>query len=368
MPGTAKSFLIEPFKLLSQHYDIYLVANIKESDNLSDLNIAGYKSIPIERRPNIVTDIKALFMLVKYFKEQKFTSVHSLTKKASLLTSIAGRTAKVPYRLHHFTGQMWCVMRGFRKWFYKQMDAFIVWSDTHMLVDGYSQKEYLEQNGILKPEQATVLGKGSICGININRFCKNPEARLRIRAELGLSDNRIVYIFLGRLKREKGAYELFRAFNNVVLKCPNAVLLIVGADEEHCMDRLYEYPNLKKNENLIYYGITKKPEDLYNAADVYVLPTYREGFGLSILEASSTGLPVITTDTYGVRDSIIDKETGLRCKTYDTTSLQNCMMQLYENESERNRLGQNGIRYVKDNYTTEMICGEWLKYYLKIVK
>lgn len=366
--GTARSFLKEPFKLLSQYYDIYLVANFKETDDLSDLNIVGYKSIPIERRPDIITDIKAMFMLIKYFKEQKFTSVHSLTKKASLLTSIAGRIVRVPYRLHHFTGQMWCVMTGFRKWFYKHMDSFIVWSDTHMLVDGDSQREFLEQNGLLKPGQATVLGKGSICGINTVRFCENPDTRLRIRTELGLSDNKVVYIFLGRLKREKGAYELFEAFNNIALKCPNAVLLIVGADEEHCMDRLHEYPNLKKGVNLIYYGYTNKPEDLYNAADIYVLPTYREGFGLSILEASSTGLPVITTDTYGVRDSIIDKETGLRCKTYDIVSLQDCMIQLYENGSERKRLGQNGIKYVKDYFTTERICGEWLNYYLKVVR
>lgn len=112
-PGTAKSFFKEPIKVLSQHYDVYLAANIKDTDDLSDLNLAGYRSIPIERRPNIKEDLKALKMLTAYFKEMKFDSVHSMSKKASLLTSIAGRVARIPYRLHHFTGQMWCVMTGF---------------------------------------------------------------------------------------------------------------------------------------------------------------------------------------------------------------------------------------------------------------
>lgn len=367
-PGTARSFFKEPIKVLSQHYDIYLAANIKETDDLSDMNLAGYRSIPIERRPNIKEDLKALKMLTAYFKEMKFDAVHSMSKKASLLTSIAGRRAKIPYRLHHFTGQMWCVMTGLRKLFYKHMDTFIVWSDTHMLVDGESQRDYLVQTGILKQGQATVLGKGSICGINTQRFYQNEEARKQIRAELKLSDDKVVYIFLGRLKREKGAYELFDAFNQMAASCPNAVLLLVGADEEKCMDRLNEYPNLKNGENIIYYGYTQKPEDLYNASDVYVLPTYREGFGLSILEASATGLPVITSDTYGVRDSIIENETGLRCRTYDVETLKDCMVRLYNDGDERKRLGQNGIKYVHDYFTIEQICGAWLEYYLNVVK
>ena len=366
--GTAHSFLKEPIKLLSQHYDVYLAANIKDNDDLSDLELAGFRSIPIERRPSIRHDFKALCELTRYFKEMRFDSVHSITKKASLLTTLAGRLAHIPHRLHHFTGQMWSTMTGFRKLFYKYMDSFIVLSDTNMLVDGESQRDYLIEQGILKPGQATVLGKGSICGINTARFCKNEEARTAIRQELNLTDEKVVYVFLGRLKREKGAYELFAAFNHVAPSCPNAVLLIVGVDEEKCMDRLEEYPNLRNGKNVIYYGFTQKPEDLYSASDVYVLPTYREGLGLSILEASATGLPVITSDTYGVRDSIIENITGLRCKTYDVETLALCMEKLYHDKNMRIEMGANGIKYVYDYFTCEKICGAWLDYYLSVVK
>ena len=366
MPDTARSFLKEPFKLLSKDFDVYLVANISDSDDLSDMSLSGYKSIPITRKPNVKEDLSALMALIAYFREMNFDSVHSLTKKASLLTTIAGRIARIPLRLHHFTGQMWATMRGPKKWFYKYMDSFIVWSDTHMIVDGISQKEFLEESGVLKVDQATVFGKGSICGINTNRFTKNHLARKNIRTTLNLSEDKVVYIFLGRLKREKGAYELFEAYNKLIPNCPKAVLLIVGVDEENCLERLHTYPNINE-QNLIYYGPTSKPEDLYNAADIYVLPTYREGFGLAILEASSVGLPVITSDTYGVRDSIVENETGLRCKTYDVDTLLNCMKYLYEYPEERQRLGDNGVNYVRENFTSEVICSAWVDYYKRLL-
>lgn len=367
-PNTARSFLKEPFKLLSKNYDIYLVANIKETDDLSDMCITGYKSIPIESKPNIKVDFKALSLLIKYFKEMKFDSVHSLTKKASLLTTIAGRLARIKFRLHHFTGQMWATMSGIKRMFYKYMDLFIVLSDTHMLVDGHSQREFLEKEHILKKGQGTVLSNGSICGVNTLRFRKDLTAREKVRSELNINDNSIIFIFLGRLKKDKGIYELLAAFNTIVQTSPDAILLLVGADEEKCIDKLSNYPNLILNKNVISYGFTNAPEDLLNAADVYVLPTYREGFGLSILEASSTGLPVIVSDTYGVRDSIIDNETGLRCKTYDIDSLVKCMKYLYDNPTERKRLGDNGIKYVNEKFTTEIVCKAWFDYYKNVVK
>lgn len=366
--GTARSFLREPIKYLSAEFDVYLVANINCADDFADMQLTGYCNIPIERYPNLRTDFKALKMLTSYFREMKFDSVHSLTKKASLLTAVAGRLAKVPYRLHHFTGQMWATMKGVRKFIYKHIDTLIVWSDTHMLVDGFSQMEFLEDTSILKKGQATVLGNGSICGINVNRFSPDAKIRQELRLKLGLTDNDVVFIFLGRLKREKGTYELLSAFNKIAEESVNAVLLLVGKDEEKCLDSLAMYSNVRLGENLIFYGYTPRPEDLYRAADVYVLPTYREGFGLSILEASCSGLPVITTDTYGVRDSIIDNQTGLRCKTYDVETLAQCMKYLYENPTERQRLGANGIKYVHENFTTDMVCGAWLDYYRKVVK
>ena len=366
--GTARSFLREPIKSLSVEFDVYLVANIRCDDDLSDMQLTGYRSIPIDRYPNLRQDYQALQQLISYFREMKFDSVHSMTKKASLLTSIAGRIAKVPHRLHHFTGQMWATMKGIRKFIYKHIDTFIVWSDTNMLVDGVAQMEFLEKEGILKKNEATVLGKGSICGINTRRFSPNVKIREELRSQIGVSKESIVFIFLGRLKREKGIYELLQAFNEIAHDSVNSVLLLVGNDEEKCLDSLGKYNNLRLGKNLIYYGYTSRPEDMYRAADVYVLPTYREGFGLSILEASCSGLPVITTDTYGVRDSIVDNHTGMRCKTYDVVSLSQCMRYLNDNPQERQRLGENGIKYVHENFTTELVCGAWLDYYRDVVK
>ncbi|MDO4511179.1 MAG: glycosyltransferase family 4 protein [Bacteroidales bacterium] len=367
-PGTARNFFKEPIKLLAEHFDVYLAANIKSEDELADMRLAGYRSIPIERRPNYKTDLKALKELTRYFKDEQFDCVHSMSKKASLLCSIAARRAKIPYRFHHFTGQMWHTMKGLRRAFYKYMDVFIVKSDTHMLVDGVSQKEYLEEQKVLKKNQATVLGKGSICGVNVDRFKPDADARQRIREEVKVDADTVVFIFMGRLKREKGIYELLAAYNAIAPSCPKSLLLLVGTDEESCMSRICEYPNLKDGENVIYYGHTSRPEDLLNAGDIYVLPTYREGFGLSVLEASCVGLPVICSDTYGVRDTMVDNETGLRCKTYDVDTLAVAMKELYNSPEKRKEFGKNGIKYVHDNFSASYVCQEWLNYYLNNLK
>lgn len=367
-PGTARSFLKGPIELLSEHFDVYLAANFSNNDDVSDMKLAGWKHIPIERRPSIGADIKALKLLTKYFKEENFDATHSITKKASLLCCIAAKRAKVACRIHHFTGQMWSTMTGFRRWFYRYLDVMMVKRDNHFLVDGYSQQKYLEEHKVLKPGQSDVLGNGSICGANTVRFKTNNESRERIRKELNIADETCVYIFLGRLKREKGINELYDAYNTILPQCPKSLLLLVGTDEEHCAERFGEYENFKEGNNVLFYGRTPKPEDLLNAADVFVLPTYREGFGLSVLEASCVGIPVICSDTYGVMDAMQDDVTGLRCKTYDVETLANCMRKLYEDADLRKELGRNGTKYVQEKFSGEYMSQCWLQYYLENVK
>ncbi|MCH5347624.1 MAG: glycosyltransferase, partial [Muribaculaceae bacterium] len=128
-----------------------------------------------------------------------------------------------------------------------------------------------------------------------------------------------------------------------------------------------QYPNLKENENLIYYGLTPNPEKLLQAGDVFVLPTYREGFGMSVLEASSVGLPVICSDTYGVLDAMVDDETGLRCKTMDVESLKKCMLKLYSDQDLRNKLGTNGRRRVEEKFSSDVVTDAWLDFYKSLL-
>lgn len=210
-----------------------------------------------------------------------------------------------------------------------------------------------------------MLANGSICGIDTARFHFDERVRNLMRKELEVED-KVVYVFLGRLKREKGTRELLEAFNIIVSECPKAHLLLVGRDEENCQSWVKDYPNLDEKTNLTIYGYTSKPNDILMASDVFCMPSYREGFGLSVLEASCLGLPVICSDVYGMEDTFVEGVTGLRCKVRDSVTLAECMKTLYNQPDLRAILGNNGHERVVRDFSRELVTNAWYDFYKKL--
>ena len=366
-PSSARWFFRDHMENLSSKYEVHLVANFNDPKNdLEGFVIDGYKDIKIERRLSFRKDVKSLFQLIVYFKEMKFDVIHTMASKPSLLAAIAGFFVRVPIRIRIFTGQLWCNMKGVKRLLFKTIDKLTVSLNTVSMADGSSQMDYLVQQGIVKKGQGIVLANGSICGVDTNRFSFDADIRERYRRELNLI-NKTVYIFVGRHKTEKGVNELLEAFSNLYFNHNDSVLLFVGTDEEGCKERLSAYNNLVDGENVIFYGATRTPEYLLMAADVFCLPSYREGFGLSVLEASCIGLPVICSDVYGMKDTMINNKTGLRCKVRDSQSLEKCMDLLYNDASLRKSMGEYGHKMVVDKFSKELVISEWFKFYSNLL-
>ncbi len=362
-PGTAKAFLINHIEALSSRHLIYLVANMP---NKSEINIPGLTSttpVPIIRGISIYKDIRATYLLYKFFKKEKFEAVHSVTPKAGLLTAIAAFIARVPNRIHIFTGQVWATKTGFMRKLLIIMDKIIVSLNTKILVDGISQRNFLIEEGILRKNQATVLGSGSISGVDLIKFSPKPEVRDEIRNQLGIQRDMVVFSFMGRLNTDKGINELFSAFNSLCEIKTHAFLLLIGVDEEGMLSSLKNYTHIEPGKNFHFYGHTNSPESVLQASDVFCFPSYREGFGTSVLEASALGIPVICSDTYGVLDAMVDNVTGLRCVTKDTESLYHQMKKLAENPILRAELGNNGRKRVIEHFSGEVISNAWLQFY-----
>lgn len=367
-PGTAQSFLKDHIACLSEYYDVYLVANYSNELEIAGLRLTGGKSIQIERRPNIKADLKALKDLYKYFKEQQFDCVQSQASKPSLLMAIAAKSAKIPIRIRIFTGQIWCNMTGIKRLFFKIIDRLTVRLNTHLLADGIPQMEYLIEQGIVKRDKIKVLGNGSICGVDVSMFNPSDEERKEVRAELGYGEDNVVYTFLGRLKTEKGIREILSAFNTLVIECPKARLLLIGRDEENCQEWLKDYPNISDGTKVNFYGFTKEPFRMLQAGDVYLLPSYREGFGMSVLEASCMNLPVICSDAYGMADTFVDGVTGLKCKVRDDKTLYECMKKLYDDKNLREKMGRAGHKRVEELFPKELVTKAWVDFYKSVVK
>ena len=139
------------------------------------------------------------------------------------------------------------------------------------------------------------------------------------------------------------AYKQFSADNP-------AYLLMVGNPEIDALVNIGLYNWSKQQEKIIYIGSTNVVEQYLSASDCYILPSYREGFGLSVIEAQAMGLPVIVTDIPGPTDAIILNETGLVIKKADAEDLLAAMKTLYNDDEKRKSFGQNGKEFVFNNF------------------
>ena len=367
-PVTAQAFLKDHILALAREFDVYLVANLSGGKQIRISGLKTVHHVKIERGINIAADIKSVRKLISYFKKEKFDAVHSVTPKAGLVTALAAKLAGLENRIHIFTGQVWATKTGAMRILLKSMDKLISACDNHILVDGESQRKFLISEGVISAKQSKVLGAGSICGADIERFTPAQTERDSQRKALGISDNKVVYSFMGRLNRDKGIYELLEAFNDMLPEAPDAYLILFGSDEENCQSHFNEYPNIIPGVNFTYFGPTSTPQLSLQVSDVFCLPSYREGFGLSVIEASCLGLPVICSDAYGLADTMVDNETGLRSKVKDSKTLKQAMNYFYNNPDDRKRMGEAGRSRVLNLFSGECIVKEWVEFYKKLLK
>lgn len=362
IPGTAHAFLRRHMEAMREDYKVYYVCNEPDESKVL-VPRDGYKCVDIHRNISIVNDLKSVWTLYKYFKSEKFDVVHSVTPKAGLLTALAGWLARVPRRIHIYTGQVWATKTGPMRSLLKFLDTVIAKLNTHLLVDGDGQRQFLIEQGVLKESNSCVLANGSITGVELDKFVVSYETRTRERDRFGFKESDVVYIFLGRLNHDKGIGELFSAFDKLVSEYDNAKLVFYGTDEEGYDQKVEEYPNIKRGVNYFFPGRTSQPYEALQVADVFVIPTWREGFGMSIIEAQGLGLPVITSDAYGVVDASVEGETGLRCKVGDVESLYKSMVLYHNNPKLRAEHGSAGRKRVEELYDNRVVTQAWVEYY-----
>ena len=324
-------------------------------------------NLPIMRNINIFADLKALFFLILIFQKNKFSLVHSVSPKAGLLCAISALLTCVPNRIHTFTGQVWATKKGFFRYTLKLFDKLIVVLNTNILVDSYSQQKFLINENILSNCTSFVLGSGSISGVDTIRFSPSISQSKIIRDSLHIDNSNVVLLFLGRLKREKGVIKLAHAFKEVINKNKNVTLLIVGQDEDDLKKELLMNFDLCM-DFVKFIDFTKKPEDYMNAADILILPSYREGFGNVVIESACCGIPSIVSNIYGLNDSVIDGETGLVTSDNSVKSLQEAIVTLITNKNLRLKMGKNALARGVEFFSQEIISLELINLYKRLLK
>ena len=353
-------------------HEVIVVASPDDgADEVARLPGVRFSPVDIARPIAPVRDAAALWRLYRLFRRLRPDIVHSTTPKAGLLCAIAAWLARVPVRLHTFTGQAWAELSGPVRWIAQAGDWLIVRLNTRSYADSASQREFLVERGLAPPDRLSVLGSGSLAGVDLALF--DPE-RLRhdapaTRVRLGLSPYARVVTFIGRVTRDKGMVELVHAFTELRQRFPDLVLVVVGPlepERDPLPDEILQ--QLRSDARIHLIGYDPSPEQYLALATVLCLPSYREGFGNVVIEAAALGIPAVGTLITGLSDAIVDGRTGVLVPAKDSAALTAALATVLENEPLRRGLGEAARLRAIAEFDSRVVNGHLMREYAALMQ
>ena len=364
---TIEVFLLDQIKKLSEVYNVTVVLKATDPDFLTRRGIkAAVIFAPIERKISLINDVRALYFLIKFFRDNSFDLVHSVTPKAGLLAMLAALFGDINVRIHMFTGQVWGSQRGLMRWILKSTDRITALAATHVLTDSFTQRIFLINERVISEKKSSVLASGSISGVDLERFKPDDILRKEVREKFGIPINELVFLFMARLTRDKGALVMVEAFSRFVDQGGEGHLVIVGPDEEKVSQMMIELLG-DSLSRVRFEGYTKCPEKFMAAADVFCLPSYREGFGTVLINAAAVGIPAIASRIYGSEEAIQENVTGLLIEAGNSLELAEKMLLLAENADLRSELGTKARQRAEDVFSESTVTGAVLEFYSNVL-
>jgi glycosyltransferase involved in cell wall biosynthesis len=305
--------------------------------------LEGIRTYAVEmpRRITPVRDVVALVRLWRRLRRLRPDIVHAHTPKGGLLGTVAAALARVRVRIYHIHGLPLLTAKGYRK-------SLLRWRDEAV------------REGLCPAVKIRVLRSGSINGVdsrgyfNPGRFGETD--RLEVRRRFGIDPGAPVVGFVGRVVRDKGVRELVKAWKMVRSAIPNARLLVIGEFEEQDSPGRDTIEAMESDRSLCLAGkVTSGMAPFYAAMDLLALPTYREGFPVTAMEAASMGLPVVATRVPGCVDAVEDGVTGTLVPVRDAEALAGALERYLLDEELRREHGAAGrARMTRDFGQAEM--------------
>lgn len=371
IPLSLSQFCRQLLESLSENYEVIALSSPgKELDSLAETGRIKTRAVSMARRIAPFSDIKSLYRLIRVLRKENPDIIHSMTPKAGLLSMMAARFAGVPVRVHTFTGLVFPTSKGLKKRILMMCDKVTSLCATHIIAEGEGVRNDLRDNGITKKE-IRILGHGNMRGVDLDYF--NPERyreeRSQIRERLKVGEETVVFIFVGRVVKDKGIEELVNAFRRLRDEGSDVRLLMVGAEEES--DKISEESMqiIRKDKDIFFTD--EWIEDVapyYAAANMLVFPSHREGFPNVVLEAGAMKLPAVVTDINGSREIITEGINGCVIKCGDSDALYSAMKSLAEDKPLRERMGERARSNVAAKYERGFVTECHKRFYEEILR
>ncbi len=371
VPMSLASLLKGQLKYVSEHFEVIGISS-PEDGFLEDVGKReNVKVIPVEmtRKITPVKDLIAVYKLYKIIKKEKPFIVHSHTPKAGTLSMFAAFLAKTPHRLHTIAGLPLVEATGFKRFVLNAVEKLTYSCATKIYPNSYGLVDIILENKFTSKNKLKVLANGSSNGIDTTHF--DPELyddffkkEMRSKEQLCLSDDDYVFIYVGRLVKDKGVNELIKAFNLVDNPQNNIKLLLVGWYEND-LDPLSPETeaSIKSNKNIITTGWVADVRPYFSIANALIFPSYREGFPNVVLQAAAMGLTCVVTDINGCNEVIKNGENGYIIPTKNHKAIYDKMRFLLNNKENVKVMGKKSRSIVVEKYEQKIVWSAILEEY-----
>lgn len=308
--------------------------------------------MPFPRGINILGSIKSIRLLKRLFKKEKFDMVQYSTPNASMYASFAAKSAKIPVRLYCQWGMVYVTMSGIKRKIFKAIERMVCRFSTQIQPDSTGNLEFCRKEGLYDETKSLVIWNGSAKGLDLTAFdvSKKAEYSKEIKGKYGIPEYVPVIGFVGRLGKEKGCNELFVAFKALKEQFPTLKLLFVGPIEKEDTIEPELLAYFRECDDIIKTGRVTNVEKYTSAMDVFVLPSYREGFGMSVIEASVMEVPVVVTKYPGPSSAMEEGVTGISVPVKDSDALTLAIADLLKDREKSFSMGRAGRIFVEQNF------------------
>lgn len=366
---------IKPFlkEYNAKGIDVTIVCNMDseyEKELKSQFPFIHTFPVMFPRGINITGSVKSIWSLFKFFRKNKFDMVQYSTPNASMYAAVASKLAGIPIRLYCQWGMVYVTMSGIKRKVFRFIEKTVCKLSTMVQPDSEGNLQFCREQGFYDETKSCVIWNGSAKGLDLSAFdiTKKQEYSKEIKQKYNIPEDVPVIGFVGRLGKEKGCNELFRAFRRIKETFPNAKLLFVGPieKEDTIEPELLEY--FFGCDDIIKTDRVTNVEKYISAMDIFVLPSYREGFGMSVIEASAMEVPVVVTEYPGPASGMKDGLTGYTVPVKDDGKLYECILKLMNDRDLCKEMGIAGRKFVEETFEQKTFIEKYMENRMNLLK
>lgn len=310
--------------------------------------------IPMRRDPAPFPDLVSLVKWLRVMAMTRPDVVVAGTPKASLLGMLASTVFGVPHRIYWVHGLRLETTAGLKRSILKAFEKVTAALATDLIAVSPSLQRKLVEMQIAPEAKVHVLGQGSTQGVDLGVFRARNEATLELAREMGLDEALPTIAFIGRLTRDKGIADLEVAFAELKAREHNFQVLLVGPAEDE-LGQQFETAVRKLGVRVISVGQVSDASPYYPVADIFCLPSYREGLPNSVLESFAAEVPVVATRVTGNSDVIEDGKTGLLVEPNSPTELADALERFLDDREYADTVAANAKEYVRQVFDSEVV-------------